>query len=176
MATEVNICSTDVGGAEQTNNEHNANSKESKPEMVNSNQIPTLEHTNLDQTPTEGTEPKPVSYEAAVAYGDGPSINDDKKAMANSSDDNNPAGDRSNVDDDIVDKHTPNSKEPPVNDSSTVNDVDRPAPVDVPVHPPTPRFVYVLSILAAMGGFLLGYDIGIVAGSMLFIQPHFEVR
>ncbi|PVD24740.1 hypothetical protein C0Q70_15225 [Pomacea canaliculata] len=41
--------------------------------------------------------------------------------------------------------------------------------------PKTPVFVFVLTLFAALGGFLLGYDIGIVSGSMLYVQPHFDL-
>ena len=41
--------------------------------------------------------------------------------------------------------------------------------------PPTPRFVFVLTFFATLGGFLVGYDIGIVSGSMLFVRPYFHL-
>ena len=37
--------------------------------------------------------------------------------------------------------------------------------------PPTPKFVFVLTFFATLGGFLMGYDIGIVSGSMLIVRP-----
>ncbi|KAK7503342.1 hypothetical protein BaRGS_00005263 [Batillaria attramentaria] len=39
--------------------------------------------------------------------------------------------------------------------------------------PATPRFVYVLTFFTTLGGFLVGYDMGIISGSMLYIQPYF---
>lgn len=41
--------------------------------------------------------------------------------------------------------------------------------------PPTPRFLFLLTIFATQGGFLLGYDIGIMSGSMLYVQPYFNL-
>ena len=41
--------------------------------------------------------------------------------------------------------------------------------------PPTPKFVFVLTFFATLGGFLMGYDIGIVSGSMLFVRPYFHL-
>ncbi|KAK7102427.1 proton myo-inositol cotransporter-like [Littorina saxatilis] len=42
-------------------------------------------------------------------------------------------------------------------------------------HPPTGKFVFVLTFFATLGGFLMGYDIGIVSGSMLFFRPYFKL-
>lgn len=41
--------------------------------------------------------------------------------------------------------------------------------------PITPRFVYGLSILAAIGGFLFGYDTGVVSGAILLIKDEFKM-
>ena len=41
--------------------------------------------------------------------------------------------------------------------------------------PPTPKFVFVVTFFATIGGFLVGYDIGIVSGSMLFVRPYFDL-
>ncbi|XP_041348553.1 proton myo-inositol cotransporter-like [Gigantopelta aegis] len=39
----------------------------------------------------------------------------------------------------------------------------------------TTCFVYVLAFSSAISGFLMGYDIGVVSGSMLLIVPHFHL-
>ncbi|GFR94259.1 proton myo-inositol cotransporter [Elysia marginata] len=77
---------------------------------------------------------------------------------------------------------SPTAKKTPKPDSSPseiLDPVPRVAFLEVEKKPTnemaTARFVYVLSALATIGGFLFGYDIGIVAGSMLFIQPYFEL-
>ncbi|MDQ3638415.1 MAG: MFS transporter, partial [Actinomycetota bacterium] len=37
------------------------------------------------------------------------------------------------------------------------------------------RFVYVVACVAAIGGLLFGYDIGIISGAILFIENDFPL-
>lgn len=39
----------------------------------------------------------------------------------------------------------------------------------------TPCFVYILSFFSAIGGFLFGYDTGVVSGAMLLLKDHFHL-
>ncbi|XP_067860917.1 proton myo-inositol cotransporter-like isoform X1 [Heptranchias perlo] len=40
----------------------------------------------------------------------------------------------------------------------------------------TPKFVYVLSAFAALGGFLFGYDTGVVSGALLLLKKEFALN
>ena len=43
----------------------------------------------------------------------------------------------------------------------------------VPLH--TPNYVYVLVALSALGGFLFGYDTGVVSGAMILLREQFDL-
>ncbi|CAM1300375.1 SLC2A13 (predicted) [Pycnogonum litorale] len=39
----------------------------------------------------------------------------------------------------------------------------------------TPRFVYVVTLLSAVGGFLFGYDTGVISGAMILLRDQFDL-
>ena len=41
--------------------------------------------------------------------------------------------------------------------------------------PPTTKFTYVLGFMTVIGGFLFGYDLGVVSGAMLFIPEAMDL-
>ncbi|CAK9294792.1 unnamed protein product [Gordionus sp. m RMFG-2023] len=40
----------------------------------------------------------------------------------------------------------------------------------------TPKFVYIITIFAAIGGFLFGYDTGVISGAMLLLKDNFNLN
>lgn len=40
----------------------------------------------------------------------------------------------------------------------------------------TPFFVYALTLLSAMGGFLFGYDTGVISGAMILLRDYFKLN
>ena len=43
-------------------------------------------------------------------------------------------------------------------------------------HAPLPAFVYALTSLSAVGGFLFGYDTGVISGAMLLLKDSFHLN
>lgn len=43
----------------------------------------------------------------------------------------------------------------------------------LPSSPPSKRFLYTVTFFAAIGGFLFGYDTGVISGALLFLRPEF---
>jgi sugar porter (SP) family MFS transporter len=41
--------------------------------------------------------------------------------------------------------------------------------------PSTPRLVYLVAVITAIGGFLFGYDTGVISGALLFIEKDFSL-
>lgn len=39
----------------------------------------------------------------------------------------------------------------------------------------TPRFIYILTFFAALGGFLFGYDTGVISGAMILLRNSFSL-
>ncbi|XP_053740619.1 proton myo-inositol cotransporter-like isoform X1 [Synchiropus splendidus] len=55
----------------------------------------------------------------------------------------------------------------PEDDASAAECLDR--------EPPTPGFVYILAFFSALGGFLFGYDTGVVSGAMLLLKKEMNL-
>lgn len=43
-------------------------------------------------------------------------------------------------------------------------------------HLKTPTFVYVLTFFSALGGFLFGYDTGVISGAILLLREQFDLN
>lgn len=50
-----------------------------------------------------------------------------------------------------------------------------PGPGSSTAHPRSTRLVYLVSAVAAIGGFLFGYDTGVISGALLFIEKDFTL-
>ena len=46
---------------------------------------------------------------------------------------------------------------------------------DLPTKQRTPLYVYFLTAFAAIGGFLFGYDTGVISGAMILIKEEFQL-
>ena len=46
---------------------------------------------------------------------------------------------------------------------------------NVRTHGSTPRLVYLVSVITAIGGFLFGYDTGVISGALLYIEKDFTL-
>ena len=80
--------------------------------------------------------------------------------------------------DDMDDQGMPTHYSTGVNDSmSTVNrgrGIPHVIASDHPIQPLTP-FVYLLTFLSAIGGFLFGYDTGVISGAMILLRDKFQL-